>query len=174
MATTNNKLVLATLTALAAAPYCYYRYQRYLKERQASRWLSGFGKHVNDVEDCLVDPAPADPEAGLGDELPKPHIRGWRRNPTNVRNKLAFVSADEAYLQFGRRERSQANDLVTRKFLRDFLREKQGLRAKDLSAIIEVALPLSYVPPPVYKDVRELTETDAYAAEVKVGTSKYF
>ncbi len=73
---------------------------------------------------------------------------GWVRIRPDRFNKLAMAAADEAYNEYGARRRSEANDLVTRKFLRDQFRQLEDLRAKDMNRLIEVALPLSYVQPP--------------------------
>lgn len=48
---------------------------------------------------------------------------GWIRVRPDSFNKLAMAAADEAYNEYGARRRSEANDLVTRKFLRDQFRQ---------------------------------------------------
>ncbi len=117
---------------------------------------------INDCKEPFIGPM-NDPAAG---EQAADHIRGWRRLSRGMRASLAQVVADEAYFQFGRRARSQANDLVTRKWMRDFLRDHQGLRAKDASTIIELALSLSYIPPESLWDIREAEATRAYSSRV--------
>ncbi len=167
MATTTQDLVLiATAIAITALTVLKYIGRRRL-EGKALSWLDRFGNHEYEMEDCLEQGAPS------GGEGPDGQVRGWRREPRGLRSKLAFVLADEAYLQFGRRERSQANDLVTRKFLRDLCRERKGLRAKDMSAAIEVALALSYVPPQEMFEVEAYRSTAAYRSVVPDTKPKY-
>jgi len=167
MATIKQNLVFAAALAAATAPFAVGFYKKWILERETKAWLGEFGNHPADVEDCLTVKAEG------GDEQSSKRPRGWTRQPRGVNSKLAHVAADEAYLQFGRRERSQANDLVTRKFLRDWLRERPGLRAKDLSAIIEVALSLSYVPPDEYSVVSRFEQTQAYRSVVGSNPPRY-
>ncbi len=64
------------------------------------------------------------------------------------REDFGVVLANEAYFHFGRRRRDEANDLVTRKWLRNYCRDNcKDLRAADMNAAIGIALVLSYVPP---------------------------
>ncbi len=168
MATIKQNLVVIAATTAIIAPVAVRFYRRWLLENKTRDWLNGFGTHEADVEDCLVEEAPAEENAQAG------QIRGWRREPRGLHTKLAFVAADEAYLQFGRREKSQANDLVTRKFLRDWLRERPGLRAKDASAVIEVALSLSYVPPAEWREIAEMEVTRAYTQATNMKRSSFF
>jgi len=168
MATIKRNLVFAAAFAAVAAPIAVRFYKKWILERETKAWLGEFGNHPADVEDCLAD------KASEGSEQPSKRPRGWSRQSKGATGKLALVAADEAYLQFGRRERSQANDLVTRKFLRDWLRERPGLRAKDLSAIIEVALSLSYVPPKEYVVVSGYEQTRAYRSVVGSNPPRHF
>lgn len=92
--------------------------------------------------------------------------RGWVRVRPNFSTELAMCAADEAYYEFGARSVSKANDLVTRKFLRDLLREHKDLRAKDANAIIEIALPFSYVPPLQRAAMAGFVDTQAYESRV--------
>lgn len=92
--------------------------------------------------------------------------RGWVRVRPRSRTELAMCAADEAYYEFGARSVSKANDLVTRKFLRDLLREHKDLRAKDANAIIEIALPFSYVPPLQRATMAGFVDTQAYESRV--------
>lgn len=165
MATTTRNLALATAAAFAIAPFAYRFYRRWSVNREASAWLGAFDKHQATVDDCLED------KASEGGEQPKERVRGWTRKSTGATGKLAQVAADEAYCQFGRRERSQANDLITRKFLRDWLREHKGLRAKDANIIIEVALSLSYVPPLVHPTILAYEQTRSYKERVSPSKS---
>lgn len=92
--------------------------------------------------------------------------RGWVRVRPHPRTEIAMSAADEAYYEFGARSLSKANELVTRKFLRDLLRQYKDLRAKDASIIIEIALPLSFVPPQQREIMDDFARTDAYTSRV--------
>ncbi len=93
--------------------------------------------------------------------------RAWVRiRPQNLRAIAASV-ADEAFYEYGAREMSQANMIITRKFLRDLLRLHKDLRAKDASVIIEMALPLSFVCPSETFEMQDFMDTRAFAARVQ-------
>lgn len=81
------------------------------------------------------------------------------RHPARFRPRrfeaLASSLAWECYAQFGARERTEANVLVSRKFMRDLLDEKKGLRAKDKARLIDRALLLSFLPTAELRDIIE-------------------
>lgn len=74
------------------------------------------------------------------DEAPRP-----RRRVTRMRD-LQNALAEEAYFEFGYRRRDEANELITRKFMRDLLRDRPDLRAADARVAIDGALALSFLP----------------------------
>lgn len=92
--------------------------------------------------------------------------RGWIRIRNHRLTELAFSAADEAYNEFGARSLSKANDLVTRKFLRDFFRECKDLRTKDANRAIEIALPFSYLPPAERGSMQEFVTLDPFVERV--------
>jgi hypothetical protein len=156
------------LTLVASPVFVVYKFVvwcwTYTREKKAARFLSWFGNHDNDLVDSLTEVGAVDHEGAAtarGDG-----IRGWTRVRRSAVTEIAFSLADEAYLQFGRRDRSKANDLVTRKFLRDLLSKYDSLRAKDKSRIIEIALSLSYVPPSEFEDMTVLESSRAYRSAV--------
>jgi len=61
-------------------------------------------------------------------------------------SKFAVALGWEAYDQFGRRERTEANLLITRKWLRDRCRMFPDLRKCDSSRAIDLALDFSFLP----------------------------
>ncbi len=99
--------------------------------------------------------------AGEADKM-KVARGGWVRVRPDRFNVLAMAAADEAYNEYGARRRSEANDLVTRKFLRDQFRQLEDLRAKDMNRLIEVALPLSYVQPPQREVMTNMWDCPAF------------
>lgn len=76
--------------------------------------------------------------------------------------RLAVAVADEAYYQFGFRPMSEANVLITRKFMRDRLMEVKGLRAHDALLVIDKAIPLSFLPSLEFKNMVRLMGTDTF------------
>lgn len=86
--------------------------------------------------------------------------------------KMAAALAYEAYFQFGHRERSEANLMITRKFMRDKLSELKDMRAKDAALIVDGALYLSFLPSLTLQDMNAMDGTSAFAdrsADVKPG-----
>ncbi len=75
---------------------------------------------------------------------------------------MAFSLADQAYFQFGKRERSEANLLITRKFMRDRLEEFKDLRFKDRNEVIDMALYLSFMPTLALRAMNEYDDTWAF------------
>lgn len=75
---------------------------------------------------------------------------------------MASALAWECYAQFGSRERSEANLLVSRKFMRDLLGEYQDLRAKDKARLVDRALLLSFLPTLELQDMVELSSTHVW------------
>jgi len=78
-----------------------------------------------------------------------------RFRPRNFR-RMACALAYEAYVQFGTRTRSEANMLITRKFMRDQLLGFKDLRARDAASIIDTALFLSFLPSLEYREMSVL------------------
>ncbi len=160
--------LIVVTTAACGACYLSYVVGVWVWTRQTERrvagFLSRFDTHECDREDALA-------YAGVvgGDAItqrPAGVVRGWQRIRRDNITEIAFALADEAYLFYGRRDKSKANDLVTRKFLRDQLSEYDSLRAKDKSRIIEIALTLSYVPPSEAEDMQVVARSAAYGRRV--------
>jgi len=142
------------------AIYCYFRDNGY--EAIAAKLIQDFRNYGSDWREEAVALAINVDNGGSSEPAPRPHIRGWQRVTQNKLQDLAFSLADEAFFQYGRRKKSQANDLVTRKFMRDYLSKYDTLRAKDKSLIIEIALPLSYVVPSETEVMDQVVRTRTY------------
>jgi len=93
---------------------------------------------------CLEEVLERDRAAAAPAEAPAEGVI-VRFRPAN-RIRTAVAVAHEAYAQYGQRPRSQANELITRKFMRDLLAEIKDLRKHDQLAVIDLALPLSFLP----------------------------
>jgi len=142
------------------ALYCYFRDNGF--EAIAARLIQDFRSYGSDWHDEAVAVGATVDVNGKVEPTPRPHARGWTRITKNKLQDMAFALADEAFFQYGRRRKSQANDLITRKFMRDHLSKFDTLRAKDKSLIIEIALPLSYVVPSETEIMDEVVRTRAY------------
>lgn len=90
-------------------------------------------------------------------------IGGERRRfrPRRARD-MACALAHEAYMEFGHRPRSEANLIITRKYMRDLLLEFKDLRARDALGIIDTALYLSFLPSTQLRDMNELDNTTSF------------
>lgn len=92
-----------------------------------------------------------------------PTVEGARQRFRPRRSyDLAYSLAYEAYLEFGHRPRSDANLLITRKFMRDMIKECKDLRAKDAGGIIDTALYLSFLPSRCLREMNEIDDTYAF------------
>jgi hypothetical protein len=89
------------------------------------------------------------------------------------RAKFARFVAKQAYFQFGVRENSPANRLVTRKWIRNYLNgdDFKALRLVDKIAAIDEAMPLSFVPSGTWEVVDELAGSKAFGDAVNVRES---
>lgn len=76
--------------------------------------------------------------------------------------EMVIALADKAYFQFGHREVSDANKLITRKYMRDILVELKDLRIKDANIIIDGALLLSFLPSAELRRMTEISRTRTY------------
>ncbi len=175
---TDIMLVVILITVLTVAAtflwglysvvcFCVRWCWNYKKEVSARKFLSWFGNHDDEFSGSLQKVGAVDAEGKATARVGG--ARGWTRVRRSAITEIAFGLADEAYLQFGRRDKSKANDLVTRKFLRDQLSKFDSLRAKDKSRIIEIALSLSYVSPDTAVEMESLEGTNAYARLVSFG-----
>jgi hypothetical protein len=63
-----------------------------------------------------------------------------------VRNVAASSYALQAYLKFGQRRKSEANVIITRKYISDMLSEQPDMRIRDKVEIMDTATFLSFLP----------------------------
>ncbi len=128
-------------------------------EARARALLRDFESHDASLEQELtLLRGPDGPEAVAGAQ--RAPVVGWGRRR---RKGMAFALAEEAYYQFGHRDRSEANLLVTRKFMRDMLKEHRDLRARDASDLIDRALYLSFLPSYTLREMNVLSDTHEFA-----------
>jgi hypothetical protein len=88
-------------------------------------------------------------------------VDGIRFRPRRS-HRIACSLAWEAYEKFGHRVRSEANLLITRKFMLDQLKEFKDLRACDRSGIIDRALYLSFLPSLTLQEMNVIDRTSAF------------
>lgn len=170
---TEDQIVLLCL-AIITFTVCYKVVNwllLYFPEQRARALLADFGRSDSDLRGELIRAGVATPD---GKPIPRAGaVRGWNRvRPQHLR-EMAYGLADEAYLQYGRRDKSQANDLITRKFLRDQLSQFDSLRARDRSSVIDLALTLSYVPTSEWCEMEEVESTRAYRSLVHFSKSAH-
>jgi hypothetical protein len=176
MATTNSikishvlaisAITTITLGAVAVPVYKYWKAWQF--NNLVERALVRFGSHEMTVDEVVEAATTEVVDEPQEDGVESSSRRVWKRISAREHTNLAQVVADEAYFQFGRRERSKANDLVVRKYIRDYLRDLKGpsLRQKDASIITELAVSLSYVPPEQFWEIRRAEQTRAYRSRV--------
>lgn len=108
-------------------------------------------------------------------ETPVDNIRKTTKLAKGKRSKFAMSLAKEAYLKFGRRPVSEANALVTRKWMVKFLEgaEYKDLRTCDKVIAVDRALYLSFVPTIVYNNMRTVAEDKAFVGRVDGSTTSF-
>jgi hypothetical protein len=83
------------------------------------------------------------------------------------RSRFAMAVAKKAYNKFGRRPVSQANLLVTRKWIQKYMEEAfKDLRTADKNVAIDRALFLSFVPTLDYNRLAKLMENDVFTDRI--------
>jgi len=87
--------------------------------------------------------------------------RAGRKRPQN-RTRMAHALAHEAYMEFGHREKSAANAIITRKWMRDHIGQFKDLRAVDAAMVIDEAMPYSFLPSRALRYMNVLQTTDAW------------
>jgi len=79
--------------------------------------------------------------------MPLSHGRAPARFKSKTRiQRIAIALAGECYFKFGRRPKSEANVLISRKWMRDRMEEVKDFRKKDAASVIDIALALSFYP----------------------------
>jgi hypothetical protein len=147
------------LFLLAVALWICYKFYMRLRvagsERRAKNLIAAFDNEVQLSLAEIVDNERA--ANGLG------AIDGERRRFRPQRSRdMSCALAHEAYMEFGYRPRSDANLIITRKFMRDLLLEYKDLRARDARGIIDVALYLSFLPSAQLREMNELDRTSTF------------
>lgn len=170
-------LPVGTMVLSVYFSYCIFRslvswLRRRAAEKRAKKLIGRFDTHQIDFMGSLEDAGVIDED---GNSMQRRNLpRGWARVRKDRLSAIAFALADEAYFQFGQREKSEANDLCTRKFLRDMISEYSSLRAKEKNIILVMALSLSYVGPTEVEEMREFETTEAYGRRASATTSARF
>lgn len=90
-----------------------------------------------------------------GRSVPKPKRKRCRQN-------LAATVAMTAYLKFGARGKTEANVIITRKFISDLLAAREDMRLRDKIEIMDLAVFLSFVPTKTKLQCEAMYETEAY------------
>lgn len=98
-----------------------------------------------------------------------------KRLAKGKRSKFAMCVAKAAYLKFGRRNMSEANLLVTRKWIVKFLEDPKyvDLRVADKCIAVDRALFLSFVPTMVYNDMKIVSGDKAVEGRISGVTTSF-
>jgi hypothetical protein len=87
-----------------------------------------------------------------------------------IRKRARAIGANalamKAYLKFGRRPKSPANVIITRKYISDLLEEKVDLRLRDKIELMDMAVFLSFIPTETVILCDQMERTFAYAQRV--------
>lgn len=139
--------------AVAGAGYLGYKlYKRWSLERAAKKEIALFDKsdvQVTEGNEVVVE------ALGMSTTLRK-----------RCRKHAADAYALQAYLKFGRRQKSEANVLVTRKYISDLLIETPDMRTRDKIEIMDKAVFLSFLPSKTHQECAAYETTFAYARRV--------
>jgi hypothetical protein len=130
----------------------------------ARTWIRYYdGSDGKDVGEVLVI------ERERGHVSLEPNIRIRVRK----HDRLARALAEEGYFQFGARQRTPENLMITRKFLRDKLALHSDLRKRDAAMALDLALTLSFVPTQQWLDMEKVVGTSKWSRRVDP-TGSYF
>jgi hypothetical protein len=103
------------------------------------------------------------------------NVKKTRRLVKGKRSKFAMCLAKEAYLKFGRRPLSEANTIVTRKWMLKYLDhvDYADLRNCDKVLAIDRALFLSFIPTIVFNNMRLAADDKALKNRVSGKKSSF-
>jgi len=151
--------VAATTAVVTSAVLGYKLYCSFTDEVAATRAIDSVDDHVDSVEEA-VSAVDGDNEQRGEDDPPHPVPRFRGRPRGNLARALGLVG----YCQFGPRPRTEADVLVTRKFLRDHFDNYPRVRRCDRAHIIDMAVELSYVRSTTAVSMDRLISTWSWAA----------
>jgi hypothetical protein len=112
---------------------------------------------VVDDQDCSVYQPP------VREEVVFNNVKVTKRIAKRCRTKFATALAKQAYLKFGKRDLTPANEMVTRKWLVKYLEGEQyrDMRTSDKLLAVDRALFLSFIPTMVYNNTRVIMSDSA-------------
>lgn len=161
-----NLLIAVYLTAvMARLLFRFYKWARYgALERVALASIARFDNVQADLDEALGEARTVDglPVGGLGPANVGPAKRNIRFRPHTGR-KMADALAAEAYFKFGMRPRSEANLMITRKWMMNQFLLMNDVRKVDANQFIDMALPHSFLPSQSWRHMARIASTDAFA-----------
>jgi len=162
-----GRLPAAIFGGLVAAATCYSVYKVHcfgeLMEANSDTiaMLQRYDAHWRDLLE-VVEQARQDDGLSLdGSDTNRPLGPRLRRRQGR-KEKMTFALAGSAYLQFGFNDKSLANLLIYRKYMRDELTQYKDLRNHNAAEIIDAALHLSFLPSPALRRMNRLMLTPAF------------
>nr|WRQ65716.1 hypothetical protein [Tolivirales sp.] len=107
-------------------------------------------------------------ECGGEVTCPVNNVKRTKRLTKGKRSKFAMALAKEAYLKFGKRPVSEANEIVTRKWMTKYLESEKfvDLRTVDKILAIDRAIFLSFVPTIVYNNMKVAAHDEKIAGRI--------
>jgi len=88
--------------------------------------------------------------------------------------KLAAAVGSECRTHYGFRERSEANELVARKYMRDRLKSIKDMRHADINLVIPAALSVCFIPSRAEVDAAEVYATSEVQGRIARGNAKFW
>jgi len=165
---------IALFLGFRVARWWFYWVVWYKSERETEVLIS---RYDAEAQPDLAEVVEEELQAGDVECTPEGDGEGRVRFRPRRAQRVSFAVAYAAYYEFGARERSEANLLITRKYMRDLLKEHKSLRDRDAAMIIDSALYLSFLPSPALRRMNSLDQTVTFeyrAAPVASWGSWYF
>jgi len=137
-------------------------------ERRARAFVEAFD---DPRRECLDEVIQGD-RAARGTPVPGPGGVRVRYRPRSSL-KMALALADSTYFKFGYRARSEANLMITRKFMFDLMSGYPDIRDRDKASIVDMALYASFLPSQALRDSSMMDDTVEYShrASIRPGSS---
>lgn len=168
---TSPAFLLTSLVYTWVVAYVVCRILKYFVgrrwEHRARRVIRELDTFEDDLDEVVTEVRALHAAPHAGPPVARPQLGQLRYRQHRAR-EMCVALADKAYFQYGHREVSDANKLITRKFMRDVLSEFKDLRTKDANIIIDGALLLSFLPSAELRRMEEISETRAYRSRANL------
>jgi len=153
---------VGVIITVARKTWKWWKYR--VIERQARHLLRAFDNAPEDLDEVIDTYREAD-GAVVFDEETNDVVVVPARRIRRRQERLVVIShalADVAYLKFGFRPDTEAWRSITRKYMLDEMSGFADLRTKDKSKVLDLALPLSFIPTLELQDMELLATTSTF------------